>query len=107
MDGWLFLSADIRFLSLGRFWGDEAAKVSRARKPEAADPIAAIVDFHQQLKQLGIELLLLPVPSKAAVYPEKIVPMSIFADKARRHFLRVFTRNLRPQESTFSISRLS
>jgi hypothetical protein len=74
VDNWLFLSSDIRFLSAGQFWGDEAAKVSRATKPEFADPIPAIVDFQQQLKQRGIDLILLPVPSKATIYPEKILP---------------------------------
>ena len=73
-DGWLFLPAELRFLSVGRFWGDDAAKVSRAPKPEHADPIPAILDFRDQLKQHGIELLLVPVPPKAAIYPEKIVP---------------------------------
>jgi hypothetical protein len=95
VDGWLFLSADIRFLSLGRFWGTEAAKVSRARKPEAADPIAAIVDFHQQLKQLGIELLLLPVPSKVAIYPEKILPDVDLHGQSAAPFLARFYGELR------------
>jgi alginate O-acetyltransferase complex protein AlgJ len=73
-DGWLFFSGELRLLSLGRFWGPEAAKVSRAHKPELADPIPAIVDFQQQLKGRGIELVVVPVPPKAAIYPEKIVP---------------------------------
>lgn len=94
VDGWLFLSADVRFLSLGRFWGAEAAKVSRARKPEAADPIAAIVDFHQQLKQLGIDLLLLPVPSKAAIYPEKILPDVALRGQSPAPFLARFYEEL-------------
>src|SRR2546430_6849462 len=73
-DGWFFLSSDIRFLSVGQFWGADAAKVSRAHKPESADPIPAIVDFHDQLKRREIDLLLVPVPPKAAIYPEKILP---------------------------------
>src|SRR5262249_8593943 len=73
-DGWFFLSSDIRFLSVGQFWGADAAKVSRAHKPESADPIPSIVDFHDQLKRRGIDLLLMPVPPKAAIYPEKILP---------------------------------
>ena len=73
-DGWLFLSSDIRFLSAGQFWNADAAKVSRAHKSESADPIPAIVDFHEQLKQRGIDLLVLPVPPKAAIYSEKILP---------------------------------
>jgi hypothetical protein len=73
-DGWLFFSGELRLLSLGRFWGEEAAKVSRAHKPDLADPIPAILDFHQQLRARGIELVVVPVPPKAAIYPEKIVP---------------------------------
>jgi alginate O-acetyltransferase complex protein AlgJ len=73
-DGWFFLASDIRFLSVGQFWGADAAKVSRAHKPDSADPIPAIVDFHEQLKKRGIDLLLMPVPPKAAIYPEKILP---------------------------------
>ncbi|PYI90825.1 MAG: hypothetical protein DME97_15820 [Verrucomicrobia bacterium] len=73
-DGWLFFGGELRLLSLGRFWGDDAAKVSRAHKPELADPVPAILDFRQQLKARGIELVVVPVPPKAAIYPEKIVP---------------------------------
>jgi alginate O-acetyltransferase complex protein AlgJ len=72
-DGWLFFGGELRLLSLGRFWGNDAPKVSRAHKPDLADPIPAILDFQQQLKTRGIELLLVPVPPKASVYPEKIV----------------------------------
>ena len=73
-DGWLFFAAEFRLLSLDQFWGDEAPKVSRSHKPELADPISAIVDFQKQLKARGIDLLVVPVPPKAAIYPEKIVP---------------------------------
>src|ERR1044072_5648327 len=72
-DGWLFFGGELRLLSLGRFWGNDAAKVSRAHKPELADPVPAILDFQQQLKTRGIDLLVVPVPPKASVYPEKIV----------------------------------
>ncbi len=72
-DGWLFFGGELRLLSLGRFWGADAAKVSRAHKPELADPLPAILDFQQQLRARGIELLMVPVPPKASIYPEKIV----------------------------------
>ncbi|MEY2501623.1 MAG: alginate O-acetyltransferase complex protein AlgJ [Verrucomicrobiota bacterium] len=73
-DGWLFFGGELRLLSLGRFWGSDAAKVSRAHKADLADPVPAMVDFHQQLKARGIELIVVPVPPKASVYPEKMVP---------------------------------
>jgi hypothetical protein len=74
VDGWLFLTSELRFLSIARFWGEDAAKVSNSPKPEWADPLPAITDFNDQLKKRGIELLLVPVPSKAEIYPEKILP---------------------------------
>src|SRR6185369_4481023 len=77
-DGWLFFTAELRLFFVGRFWGNDATRVSRAHKPELADPLPAIVDFHQQLKARGIELLVVPVPAKALAYPEKIfVPSSV------------------------------
>jgi len=69
-EGWLFFGPELRFVSAGPFWGAAAAKVSRATKPEFADPLPAIGDFRRQLKKMGIELLLVPVPPKSVVYPD-------------------------------------
>jgi SGNH hydrolase-like domain, acetyltransferase AlgX len=98
VDGWFFLSSDIRFLSVGQFWGTDAAKVSRAHKPESADPIPAIVDFHDQLKRRGIDLLLMPIPPKAAIYPEKIVPNIDLHGETAAPFLARFYDELRKHE---------
>ena len=70
-EGWLFFKPELRSLSLGPFWGDSAAKTSRASDLRFADPLPAILDFHDQLGAAGISLLLVPVPAKAAIYPEK------------------------------------
>jgi hypothetical protein len=69
-EGWLFFGPELRFVSSGRFWGESAARVSRATRPEFADPFPAIIDFHQQLKKMGVELLMVPVPSKSVVYSD-------------------------------------
>ena len=98
VDGWLFLSSDIRFLSVGQFWGADAAKVSRAHKPESADPIPAIVDFRDQLKKRGVELLLMPVPPKAAIYPEKILPDVDLHGETAAPYLARFYDELRKRE---------
>lgn len=71
-DGWFFLTRELRHVGVGKFWGPEAVKVSRATRPQDADPLPAIINFHAQLKKLGIELILVPVPPKAVVYPEMI-----------------------------------
>ena len=72
LDGWIFFGPELRHLSVGRFWGPDAAAVSRSPRPEDADPVPAILDFKRQLDALGVELLLVPVPPKAIVFPEKI-----------------------------------
>ena len=69
-DGWLFLASELRHLGAGKFWGESAAAAGRALKKEHADPLPAILDFHAQLSAMGIELLLVPVPPKAVVYPD-------------------------------------
>jgi alginate O-acetyltransferase complex protein AlgJ len=98
VDGWLFLSSDIRFLSVGQFWGADAAKVSRAHKPESADPIPAIVDFHDQLKKRGIDLILMAVPPKPAIYPEKILPNVDLHGETAAPYLTRFYDELRKRE---------
>ena len=72
LDGWVFFGPELRHLSLDRLWGPEVATLSRSRRPEDADPLPAIRDFKRQLDDLGVELLLVPVPPKAVVYPEKV-----------------------------------
>jgi alginate O-acetyltransferase complex protein AlgJ len=72
-DGWLFFIPELRYLSVGPFWGADAVKVSKASKPEWADPLPAICDFKKQLDDRKIDLLIVPVPAKAAIYPDKLV----------------------------------
>jgi alginate O-acetyltransferase complex protein AlgJ len=92
LDGWMFFGPELRHLSLGRFWGPAASAVSRSRRPEDADPLPAILDFKRRLDDLGIELLLVPIPPKAVIFPEKVsdaVPVPIPVprlDPAHRQF---------------------
>jgi alginate O-acetyltransferase complex protein AlgJ len=59
-EGWLFFVPELRHLAAGRYWGETAA----------GDPVPAILDFKTQLASVGIELLFVPVPAKAAIYPQ-------------------------------------
>ena len=93
-DGWLFLPAELRHISVGKFWGDAAAGVSKATKPEAADPLPAILDFKKQLDSLGIELILLPVPAKAFVYANALgVPGAERLDTLHQEFYEKLREN--------------
>lgn len=85
-DGWMFLNSELLHLAVGPFWGEAAEAIGKASKPEWRDPLPAIVDFHESLKGAGVELLLVPVPPKAAVHPDKLdgslsVPMETATKK--------------------------
>jgi len=95
-DGWLFFDSELRHLGVGKFWGDAAAKVSRAQKPDQADPLPAILDFKRQLDQAGIKLLVAPVPAKASVYPHMLdarFSPEPRIDQSDREFLELLARN--------------
>ena len=65
-------------------------------KPVAPDPLPAIVDFHQQLTARGITLILLPVPTKAAIEPERLSGRAVAAPLANRslpEFLKAMADN--------------
>ena len=71
---WLFFAPELRHVSLGAFWGARAAEVSRARRAEAADPLAGILDFAARLDAAGVDLLVVPVPPKSVVYADELSP---------------------------------
>ncbi len=94
-DGWLFTGAELRHLSVGRFWGKDAGRASRCSRPDRADPFPAIVDFNNQLKKQNIKLIVLPVPPKAVIYPEGIEKK--FNIKQSNVVLKEFYKKLRSQ----------
>jgi hypothetical protein len=57
VDGWLFYTPEVTYLAEGY----------------SAGPIEAVVDFQRQLRARGIELLVVPVPSKPSIYPDRLV----------------------------------
>ncbi|MGD8238079.1 MAG: hypothetical protein PVH68_05970, partial [Armatimonadota bacterium] len=61
-DGFLFYRGDVEYLVSGDLREQE----------DGRDPYPAIIDFKQQLDARGIGLLMVFIPSKAEVYPEKL-----------------------------------
>lgn len=61
-DGWLFYQPGV------------AALTQRPRRRDATvrEAVAAIVDLQRQLDDRGIRLLVLPVPNKESVYPDRL-----------------------------------
>jgi len=78
-DDWYFLRSELRSYSCGRFWGADAAKTARSAKDQ--DPLAAILAFHRMVSAAGITLIVVPVPGKVAIYPDKVDAAFACADR--------------------------
>lgn len=104
---WFFLRKELEHLAKGDL---AAADMSKANI-EATDPLPVIAKYKDDLRALGVELLLVPIPAKAAIYPEKLsdkidpktVPsMSAFFAKLKAAGVEVLDL-----ESVFKAERLS
>ena len=62
--GWYFYRPGIQYLL--------ARPESEPPERGTNDPVAAIVDFRDQLAARGIRLLVMPVPNKESVYPDRL-----------------------------------
>ncbi|HKW97024.1 MAG TPA: hypothetical protein VJN43_04780 [Bryobacteraceae bacterium] len=69
-DGWLFYKPDVDYL------------VDRGTS-EGDDPFSAIVAFRGELAQRGIRLIVIPMPGKPSVYPEKLTRRGGFRSPTR------------------------
>jgi len=75
--GWLFFRPAVDHLTGpafldGRELARAAESASEWEEPRQPDPMPAILQFRDQLAERGIELLLMPVPVKAAIHPEQL-----------------------------------
>ena len=70
LDGWHFLNTEFQLLAL-----DSLSPTRPSTSPSATpitDAYQAILDLKRQLDARNVELLLVPIPPKAVVFPEKI-----------------------------------
>ena len=70
-DGWLFYAGDYEYLINPGFLRP-AVLQKRILKGGQPDPVKAILDFNKQLQTRGIRLVLLPIPVKPMIYPDKL-----------------------------------
>lgn len=63
-DGWFFYRPGVQYLT--------ERPHTRGASAAAAEAVAAVVDFRNQLAARGIRLVVVPVPNKESVYPEKL-----------------------------------
>jgi len=109
LDGFCFIKSELRSYSVGKFWGPAAAKTAAYQPPPPAadadpaarakalrrlarrDPLSPIVSFHRQLAKAGVELVLLPVPGKVAIYPDKLDRRLAAGRRVDRHHKAFYT----------------
>ena len=68
-DGWLYSRNELSHLAAGPLAGGKVVEHSKATKKDNADPIPGITDFNDQLKEIGVKLIVVPVPPKADAAP--------------------------------------
>ena len=65
---WFFLTKELRHIATGKFWGKPWEEVAN----NGTDPVPSIVEFANQLASQDVRLVVVPVPPKAVIYPEKL-----------------------------------
>lgn len=76
-NGWLFYRPDVDYLTGPGFLEPtvlhrRALGGNQHLAPPQPDPRPAIIEFQQQLARRGIQLILMPMPSKSAIHPEQL-----------------------------------
>lgn len=91
---WFFLVKELRHVASGQFWTKPWAEIAA----NGSDPVPSLKEFHDLLAGRGVKLLLVPIPAKAIVYPEKLDskfqasdawPMTPFLDRIKEQGIDV------------------
>jgi alginate O-acetyltransferase complex protein AlgJ len=72
-DGWLFYEPGVVSLTGPGFLDSRQIEARRRTGPAGLqpDPVPAIIHMRDQLKEQGVELVVMPVPVKPSIHPEK------------------------------------
>jgi hypothetical protein len=68
-EGWYFYHPGVKYLTQP-YYRDVASLM-----PEGGDPIEIIRDFSEQMQERGIQLVVVPIPGKASIYPDKLTSL--------------------------------
>lgn len=76
-EDWLFYNQDVDYLlqppyTDKRFYKGTFDTLIAGKRVNLRNPLVAMEDFRDRLKARGIELLLIPIPGKPSIYPEKL-----------------------------------
>jgi hypothetical protein len=85
-DGWWFYRPDVRFLT-------EDCPDDHKNRTGPGPAVEAIVAFREQLAARGIHLVVVPVPGKPSVYPDKLTGRALPGDpRIRKHTSNLLDR---------------
>jgi alginate O-acetyltransferase complex protein AlgJ len=72
--GWLFYRPDVEYLTSDGFLKPSVLRArSHALNEIQPNPVKAILDTRDQLKERGITLILMPIPTKPMIEPERLI----------------------------------
>ena len=76
-EDWLFYNQDVDYLlqppyTDGRFYKGTFDTLIAGKRVNIRNPLVAMEDFRDRLKERGIALLIVPIPGKPSIYPEKL-----------------------------------
>ncbi len=64
---WFFLVRELKQIAAGRFWEEPWEDVAENK----TDPLPSALEFQKLLAAKGIKLIVVPIPAKASIYPDK------------------------------------
>lgn len=78
-EDWLFYNQDVDYLlhppyTDERFYSGTFDTLVDGKRVNLRNPLVAMQDFKDRLAARGIKLLLVPIPGKPSLYPEKLAP---------------------------------
>lgn len=65
---WFFIKRELKQLAAGKFWEKDWSKVAANK----TDPTEHLLMFNDLLKAKGVRLIMVPIPAKAAIYPDRL-----------------------------------
>lgn len=65
---WFFLVRELKQMGLGQFWKSDWSQFAQNQ----TNPIPSMVALNDLLAAKGIDLIVVPIPAKASIYPDKL-----------------------------------
>ncbi len=92
---WMFYRDGIRWVTAPAFDSERARRLLDLEEESDGGPVAVIHDFRRQLAERGIELVVVPVPTKATLHPERLGVSKTGREAPNNPALAGFLRSLK------------